>query len=334
MRLYSAVLSALLVSTIAVSSAPAGVITGMAAMGASETQGNNYTGSWVPYLVNLRGVNFGGSQNPYNVAVGGATSTTLLSPQQQHIKVRNFVQQGKVDVASLSIGGNDYGGNALNLLLGNVNPEVLADQVIDNISTAIDTVLSADPKGMIVWSVPDMSKTAIGQQYVVTPELQAIADNFMDLVNIPLKQEVLDRGLVYIDLAQTMADLESSPLYVGGVLINTKTASSNATHLWQDGIHPGAVGNGLFANLALTALNLGYGTNYSLLSDLEILTAAGLASSYTGPTSQINYAQYVTVPVPELSSSTLVGMLFIGASIVVMTKRSNMRPIERTMKMD
>ncbi len=52
---------------------------GFAAMGASESAGTTYTGSWVPYLANQRGLNFGGAGQPYNVAVGGATSATLLS---------------------------------------------------------------------------------------------------------------------------------------------------------------------------------------------------------------------------------------------------------------
>lgn len=298
-------------------------VIGMAAMGASETQGQDYMGSWVPYLVNLRGINFGGTNNPYNVAIGGATSATLLSPQQQHIKVRNFVEQGKVNIASLSIGGNDYGGNALNLLLGNVNPVTLANTVIANIDTAVDTVLAANPDGMIVWSVPDMSRTATGQQYVVTPQIQAAADAIMDLVNIPLEQEVLSRGLIYIDMAQAMADMESVPLIIGGVVIDTKIASTDPTHLWQNGIHPGSVGNGLFANMAIAALNKGFGTHYALLSDLEILTAAGLASQYTGQTSNLDYAKYVVVPVPEASSILLCFVAF--ACFIVMYRYRSTR---------
>jgi len=303
-------------------------VIGMAAMGASETQGQDYMGSWVPYLVNLRGINFGGTNNPYNVAIGGATSATLLSPQQQHIKVQNFVQQGKVNFASLSIGGNDYGGNALNLLLGNVNPVTLANTVITNINTAVDTVLSAHPDGMMVWSVPDMSRTATGQQYVVTPEIQAAADAIMDLVNIPLEQQVLSRGLIYIDMAQAMADMESVPLVVGGVLIDTKIASTDPTHLWQNGIHPGAVGNGLFANMAIAALNKGFGTNYAPLSDLEILTAAGLASRYTGETTSLDYARYVVIPVPEASSIVL-GFI-ASVCFAAMYRRRSIRSIAQS----
>ena len=48
-------------------------IVGIAAMGASETQGTAFDGSWVPWLANDRGLNFGPGQS-YNVAIGGSSS--------------------------------------------------------------------------------------------------------------------------------------------------------------------------------------------------------------------------------------------------------------------
>src|SRR5262245_34512551 len=88
--------------TVATSAAHAASINGFAAMGASETAGTDVTGSWVPYVVNQRGLNFGGAGNPFNVAIGGATSATLLT-QGQHTQVQTFVQNGDVDLAFLSI---------------------------------------------------------------------------------------------------------------------------------------------------------------------------------------------------------------------------------------
>jgi hypothetical protein len=282
-------------------------ITGMAAMGASETQGLDYMGSWVPWLANLRGVNFGGATDPYNVAIGGATSVTLLNPQHQDTQVKNFVTAGEVNIASLSIGGNDYGGNALNLLNGNVDPVVLGNQVVANISTAVDNVLSAHPDGMIVWSVPDMSLTAQGQIYVTTPALKALAAQIMADVNPQLEAAMLSRHVVYLDLASAMHDLEASTLVVGGVTIDTKNASTDPTHLWQNSIHPGTVGNGLFANLAIAALDIGYGQHIPYFTDQEILAQAGLSASYTGQTTNIDYSRYiVTAAVPEPGSFALV----------------------------
>ncbi|HVU90063.1 MAG TPA: PEP-CTERM sorting domain-containing protein, partial [Pirellulales bacterium] len=227
---------------------------------------------------------------------------------------------------SLSIGGNDYGGNALKLLTGQVDPVVLGNQVTANISTAVDNVLSAHPDGMIVWSVPDMSLTAEGQTYVTTPQLQALAAQIMADVNPQLEAAMLSRHVVYIDLASAMHDLEASPLVVGGVTIDTKNASTDPTHLWQNNIHPGTVGNGLFANLAIAALNVGYGQHIPYFTDQEILAQAGLSGSYTGQTTNIDYASYiVTAPVPEPGSLAL---LVIGALFTVVGYRSRRRRIE------
>src|SRR5262245_24927407 len=78
-------------------------ISGFAAMGASETAGtpSDYKGSWVPFFVNQHKLDFGGVGNPYNVAIGGATSATLLT-QEQHTEVAGLVASGDVDVAFLS----------------------------------------------------------------------------------------------------------------------------------------------------------------------------------------------------------------------------------------
>src|SRR5262245_56080457 len=98
---------ALALCAIAAQTASAAVINGYAAMGASEPAGTAFTGSWAPYMTNLRGLNFGGPGWPYNVAVGGATSVTLLS-QGQHTDVAALVQNGNVQLSFLSIGGNDF----------------------------------------------------------------------------------------------------------------------------------------------------------------------------------------------------------------------------------
>ena len=65
----------------------------------------------------------------------------------------------------------------------------------------------------------------------------------------------------------------------------------------------------IFANLFMTALNVGYDHNLALLTDQTLLTKAGLGGSYTGETSTLNYADYIYyTPVPEPGSFVLLGM--------------------------
>lgn len=279
-------------------SAFAQTIGGYAAMGASETQGSTYTGSWVPYLVNNRGLDFGGSGNPYNVAVGGATSATLLT-QGQHTEVRDLVLAGDVDLAYLSIGGNDFGAAAVSIVTGSLNGQALnnwAQGIVNNIMTAVDTVLSANPTGMVVASIPDMTLTPGGRQYASVPIFLERGLAAVNLVNSLLRPAVLDRGAVYIDFAEAMRDMNATPLVVGGVTIDMVNASTNPRNFFQDNLHPAAVGNGIIANVMMAAANIGYGTTTPLLTDLEILTRAGLAASYTGETSNLDYSRYIITP--------------------------------------
>jgi hypothetical protein len=298
----------------------AATIDGFASMGASESAGTTYTGSWIPYLANQRGFDFGGAGEPYNVAVGGARTDTLLT-QGQHTAVRNLVQAGDVELAFLFIGANDYFNVGASIADGSLAGPALtawAQGVANNIATAMDTVLSANPTGMVVAGLPDILRTPAGRATFDTPAEIARGNIAVDLVNSLLKPTVLSRGQVYVDLATASRDADSAPLVVGGVTIDTVNAGAAPTFFFQDGRHPAAVGNGLVANMFLSAVNIGYGTSYTPLSDLEILTTAGMAGQYTGETSQLPYARYVFLPVPEPASVSLA----IAATVCLLGCRS------------
>lgn len=273
---------------------------GYASLGASESEGTTYTGSWVPYLANQRGLNFGGAGQPYNVAVGGARTGTLLT-QGQHTDVRDLVDAGLVDVAYLFIGGNDFFAAGPAILGGSLSGAALqswAQGLVDNIQTAMDTVLGADPLGMIVVGLPDITLTPGGRASITSEEQRLRGVAAVDLVNSLLEPAVLARGQTFLDAARALRDLNATPLVIGGVSIDTVNASSNATHFFQDSRHPAAVGNGVIANLFLEATNLSFGTSFALFSDQEILATAGL--TYSGETSAIDYAQYVIRPPLDL----------------------------------
>ena len=297
--------------------AAAAVINGFAAMGASETQGTTYSGSWVPWLAVDRKLNFGASQTN-NKAVGGATTTTLLSGGQ-HTKVATLVESGNVDLAYLFIGGNDVGPVVLDMLLETLDVPTWADGLVGRMMTAADTVLAKNPTGMIIAGIPDMSLVPAGVPYqaIGAPVVAAL-----DYTNSLIKAEVLARNQVYIDTASFLRDLNASPFVVGGVTINMTTGSSKATHFFVDDIHPGTVGNGIFANLMITALNEGYGTSVALFDDQTILAKAGLSASYTGPTTHVDYAKYIYFnPVPEPAGVTLAAIGLVSLSLVVVRRR-------------
>ena len=239
-------------------------ISGYAAMGDSVTAGNNFNNSWVPHLSSTTGLDFGGAANPFNVAVGGAQSGSLLS-QGQHTDVRDLVQTGDVDLPYIWIGGNDFRSVAFQIADGSLSGPALSAEIdgwISNIETAIDTVLPAGPSGMVVVGLPDFTLTPEGRALYDTPveiaRAQAAATEFND----KLLNATLDRSLTFVDTYGLTQELETlQPMSVGGVAIDFANAGSNPTHFFKDGIHPGRVGNGIIANMMLAASNIGYGTS-------------------------------------------------------------------------
>lgn len=308
-----------LVCALSVATAQAVPINGLAAMGASETQGTLHSGSWVPYLAVDRGLNFGPSQS-YNKAIGGSKSQDLLDAGQ-HTKVAALVAEGKVDVAYLFVGGLDVPPVALQLILGTIDVPTWANGIVSRIMTAVDTVLAENPQGMIVSGLPDMSLVPGAASYAdfAQPVVDAI-----DYTNALLKAEVLSRNLVYIDTASAMRDLRAAPFVVGGVTINMTTGNPNPTHFFSDNIHPGTVGNGFFANMMLTALNIGYDTEIDQFSDQEILARAGLSGSYTGETSNVDYSKYIyvnVVPEPATLAQAVISVAAITTFHLVRRRR-------------
>lgn len=205
------------------------------------------------------------------------------------------------------------------ILTGTLNVPTWASGVVGRIMTAADTVLAKNPTGMIISGLPDMSLVPGAAPYkaIAAPVVSAI-----DYTNSLLKAEVLARNQVYIDTASFMRDINASPFVVGGVPINVTTGSSNPTHFFADNIHPGTVGNGIFANLMITALNEGCGASVALFDDQAILAKAGISASYTGQTTNIDYAKYIYFnPVPEPASITLIAIGLVALSSVVVRRR-------------
>ena len=108
----------------------------------------------------------------------------------------------------------------------------------------------------------------------------------------------------------------AAPTAYNGGARRQRLGNTNPRYFFQDDIHPGAVGNGVFANMAIAALNIGYGQSIAPLSDQLILQRATLGSSYTGQTSNLPYANYVYFnAVPEPSTIVLFGGGLLGVAV-------------------
>lgn len=282
--------------------AQADLLDGVGTMGDSGTAGNSTTVSWVPVLEQARGINFGPGR-AYNVAQGGATTTSVLS-NGQHTELASLVTDGDVTFGALLIGTNDFGSAdgaliAAGLLSGQPLQNWL-EQRAANIITAADTVVSAGPEGFLLFGVADVALLPGGRSMLTTAaERQRIGDA-IDEINRQIREYAEGEGIAFFDTASAMRDLLSgTTASIGGVPINLTTGNSDTHYFFRDQIHPNVVGNGVIANMFITSVNEAYGAGITPLSDYEILELAGLENEYVEETlSLVDFSQYVVIPEP------------------------------------
>ncbi len=311
-------------------------IRGIAVIGDSLSDGgdrSSYDKTWVEFLAARRELDFGpevnGRLRSFNVSKSGAESPNILAQDysetpplpSQAERVKQFVRQGEVDVVIFLIGHNDI--NQTDLLedaafdrLDDADRVAIA-AVAQNVRTAWATVMSGtglnsdltpprviDPPKLIVVGIADVTQTpAIRGLVQSRPEWTAQSvtriRSMVDTINRSLRQFALtENHATFIDFPAFQDDINAlADFRIGGETIRNLSAGDEPTDLFQDGIHPRAVGNGLIANLILFGLNRTTGMNLPMLTDREILISAGIGQSFTRVTfpQQIYFGTYTTV---------------------------------------
>ncbi|HEY2838158.1 MAG TPA: SGNH/GDSL hydrolase family protein [Pirellulales bacterium] len=303
-------------------SAQADILHGIATMGDSSSI-KSAPFKFPVMLQNNRGLNFGGTNLPYVHAVGGSTSASMLvgnptpSDPNQPQRVAADVAAGKVSVATLLVGNNDYGQIAVPLLSGGLTPTELANfetGVVNNIESAVTTVLNSGIQGFLLGSVPRTVAEPVVSQYFPSvppdqlPGIIDLVDSSQERINAQLLDFANAHHIPFVDFFGFEKSLGTADhITVGGVPI-ALTKGPDATYFFVDNLHPGYVGNAILSNFWMTALNVAYGTHLTLFSDHESLNMAGLGNQYTGETfsNSLNYADFIHFnPVPEPSSIVL-----------------------------
>ena len=197
---------------------------------------------------------------------------------------------GSVNVAIIFIGGNDI------ILKGN-----FGSFIADNVAEAIDYIYSGagNPEAFLIMGVPEVG---------LAP---AFRGNFSSWwfqypvreTNKSLRTLARNLGVAFYDTANHSKEfLSDDSVTIGGVKFTNTQSSNNVyigtQHTFFDALHLTAVGNAIIANAVIATLNETYGTDISLLSDLEILEVAGLAHLYSGETfmSDFDVTPYVQAP--------------------------------------
>jgi PEP-CTERM motif len=285
-----------------ISAARADILHGLGVMGDSGSVSSpGY--KWPAQLQTNRGLNFGGSGLPYDHAVGGATSATLLSGKQ-NTEMASDVTAGNVTLGMLFIGNNDWGSSTgIAIANGTATPAQqtsFQNGIVTNIETAANTVLTAGIGGLMLGSVEDVTLTPEVASTDPDPATVARLQASVSAVNTQLLAYSQANAIPFVDFYSLGDAILAGGLVVGGVSINLAGTGSDPHDFWVDNLHPGIIGNAILGNMWMEAMNLAYGTNLSLYTDQQILALAGLSSSYSGETfsTAYNLANFIHITIP------------------------------------
>lgn len=275
----------------------------------TDNRGGSYasvTYNWIEQLV-LRGRMVAGAWGSRseprrlgfanNWARSGATSESLLQ-QGQHTGVAGQAASGQLDVVIIMIGSNDFAPYYVQgyepIYSGSLSGTALTNKinsVIQNITTAVDTVRAARVLPMIINTVPDWSQTTtvLYDPRFSDPAKRQRVSNAIAQVNAGLISMANARGLGIFDSmafnSTLQTQIQNGHLNVGGQYINMAGVGNDPRNaILADNIHVGTVIEGLVANQYLTLINQLVSPDVALLSDADILMTAGLISSGGGST--------------------------------------------------
>jgi len=268
---------------------------------ADDNRGGSYadtTLNWVEQLVLGRGINFGpwGTRSEprrtgyeYNWARSGTTAHGVISSGQL-AGLAGQIASGKVLYVFMEIGGNDFNlnnGTYAEIYNGSLSgPELLSkiNNIISDITTAVDTVLNAGAEGMVLVSVPNVGVGTQAQEMYPVPEYRQRVTDVINSINANLESMAAARGIAFYSSNEFGESLFSQVdangnLNIGGELITAWIKSNEPHHLQLDDAtgHAGTVLSGLLANAwFIEPFNNKYGMNIAPFNDNEILELAGI----------------------------------------------------------
>ena len=256
---------------------------------------------------------YGGYDN--NFALWGANTATMLS-QSQHTGISALIRAGIVRYVAVFIGTNDFqpasSYGMYEDIYNGVTPftgcdeksyasvQDYADSIVERYTIVLDAVLDAGGQPVMA-TIVDFGmapRTASAQGYSDPDKRKNVTDAVM-LVNDGLKSLAAAKGLPIVNMFELFRRfvVDPEPSFVGGVSI-IKEAAPNPDGRYAilpDGAHPGTVLQSLLANAFIEACNLTYATNFTPLSDQEILDAAGIEYA-AGDETFFDITPYVIVP--------------------------------------
>ena len=196
-----------------------------------------------------------GSSSFANLAVGGTTSTTLLSTGQ-HTRAINDHQ---ATFAFLWIGGNDMLGAWYSGALSQPGNTAWIDLYEANLATALDT-LSSGGADVIIANLMDFNdETGFPRGNSVPPRQRAIVDANLEVYRVRLQSVADARGVPVVSLFAAWSQVLANPPVVEGVPVTHTLTAGQRRRNRGDDIHPNGLGQRIIANFFIDKMNQEWG---------------------------------------------------------------------------
>jgi hypothetical protein len=265
---------------------------------ADNNRGGAYaatTFNWIEQLVKSRQLDFGiwGTRSEprrtgyaYNWARSGANASSMISSGQ----VKGLASQitaGIVSYATVFIGSNDYGihtGTWQEIYNGTISDAAHAAKnisVINNITSGVNTLVSAGARGVLVLTIADPNDSAMIRSQYPDATRRLRATNAIKTVNAGIRLLASSIVKVVEFGAWVGGILANTTFTVGGEVIRVNGVGNEPHNMSLADLHGGTVYNGIFANsIFIEFMNQTYNLGIAPLSDQEILQNAGLKREY------------------------------------------------------
>lgn len=252
--------------------------------------------NWVELLASYRNLSFGEwGERPEPRRKGyefvwartGANAESLIN-QGQHIGVAEQIKKGAVNVVIIYIGANDFAPHLSDMyqriydgsLAGNELDTRLATMAT-HLEKIVQTVQQAGDSRIFLIKIPDWSKHLALQIAFPHPlhrgrVSDAIRDTNarLDKITQVYTLETIDPNPFYDSILQNRNGAE---VMINGKGFNRLIPSDEPYSIFlSDGIHPGTVFNGLFANWIMQHFNQTLGTRMKEFTYGEIFQYAGI----------------------------------------------------------
>lgn len=237
---------------------------------------------------------WGGSRRTgyeFNWARSGAVGYNALVDQAPGVVAQ--INAGRVGYVLVQVGSNDFQSGAIAdgfaIYNGTLTGAALTNAlniVADRIISTYRLVAAVAPGRVVVAGVQDyMAADVLPETYTVftDPAGQQRIHAAFAYTNSRIQATALADGVRYLDfnaaLINALAPRRSGRyILVGGRQMDTRTRGNDPLHtlLADSYTHPGTILSGLVANVWIADVNAAWGVGLPLLTDAEILSAAGV----------------------------------------------------------